>query len=170
VRAVFENVDEVEALAGIDASMMSSSQGITSPWLTLEMHPGEALVSLSEPNLERVISLRNGSEGFVASWALPVVQHGIIGYDPARDLPGLLAAGDGEYWRRREGEEAPAALSSATAAYWCFFGDYQERTFERMQVVVDRLSDAMAPGATSIFNALIHPAYEPSVLLTAFTR
>ncbi len=169
VRAVLDGV-EVEALKGIDASMMHAAERTCSPWLTMALRPGEARVSLSEPNRECVISLRNGCEGFVASWALPIVQQGVIGYYPAEDLPVLLSAGAGEYWCLREGEEAPSALAKATAAYACFFGDYEERTFERIQVVVERLARAMGPGTPFIFNAVIHPAHEPAVLLTAFTR
>lgn len=169
VRAVLEQV-EVEALKGLGASSMRATGSSCSPWLTMQLRPGRALLTLSEPNSECVISLRNGCEGFVASWALPIVQHGVIGYDPGRDLPLLLASGTGEYWCLREDEEAPSALARATAAYWCFFGDYQQRTFERMEVVVERLSDAMAPATPFIFNTGIHPAHEPSVLLTVFTR
>lgn len=169
VRAVLENV-EVEALKGIGASRMRPTDTTCSPWLTVALRPGEALVTLQEPKSEAVISLRNGCEGFVASWALPVVEHGVIGFSPHEELPHQLCAGTGEYWCLREDEEAPAALAKATAAYWCFFGDYEERAFERMRVVVDRFTRAMGPSTPFIFNAVIHPAHEPSVLLTVFAR
>lgn len=137
--------------------------------MTLELKPGEARISLEEPNSECVISLRNGCEGFVASWALPVVQPGLIGYDPGRELPLLLASGAGEYWCLAEGAALPASLREAAAVYACFFGDYEHRTFERMQVEVERFTRATGPGVSFIFNAAFHWAHEPAVLLTVFT-
>jgi hypothetical protein len=169
VRAVLENV-EVEALTGIGASRMRAAESTCSPRLTIVLRPGQARVSLEEMNSECVISLRNGCECFVASWALPVVEPGVIGFAPHEDLPLQLSAGTGEYWYLREGEAPPAALGRATAAYCCFFGDYEERTFERMQVVVDRLTRAMGSATPFIFNTALHPAHEPAVLLTVFTR
>lgn len=169
VRAVLESV-EVEALTGIGASRMRAAKSTCSPWMTMYLQPGRArLVLMEEPRIAAVVSLRNGCEGFVASWALPMVQPGIIGFSPHDDLP-HLCAGTGEYWRLKECDEPPAALSGATGAYWCFFGDYEERAFERMQVVVERFTRAMGPATPFIFNAVLHPAHEPAVLLTAFTR
>jgi len=138
--------------------------------MTLELQPGKARVSLREPERECVVSLRDGCEGFVASWALPVVQPGIIGYDPGRDLPLLLASGAGEYWYLTEGAALPASLRDAAAVYACFFGDYEHRTFERMQVEVERFARAMGPATPFIFNTAFHWAHEPAVLLTVFTR
>lgn len=44
-------------------------------------------------------------------------------------------------------------------------------TFERMQATVERFTEAMAPEASFIFNAVIDQAHEPAVLLLmAFKR
>jgi hypothetical protein len=158
----------IEALTGVGASLLRRASATCSPWLRIDLEPGVARLSLPAPNRECVVSLRNGCEGFVASWALPVVQHGVIGYDPARELPLLLSSGAGEYWCLREGEGAPAALAGATAVYACFFGDYQQRTFERMQLVVERFTRELGPGANFIFNAVIDAAHEAALLLTVF--
>jgi len=169
VRAVLKDV-ALEALTGIAASMMRPAASTCRPWLTLELRLGEARITLSEPNRECAISLRTGCEGFVASWALPVVQHGLIGYDPWRELPALLGSGMGEYWRLAEGDRLPASLREADAAYACFFGNYEPMTLLRMSEKVEELSAHLQPGADLIFTDATGPHHAPALLLTAFTR
>ena len=105
-----------------------------------------------------VISLRNGCEGFVASWALPIVQHGVIGYYPHEDIPMLLSA---EYWCLAEGAPFPVSPRKTGAVYACFFGDYEERAASSMQH-----SRWWAPRTQATRRATPHPLL-PAAALTA---
>jgi hypothetical protein len=169
VLVVLKNAD-VGALTGIGANRLSRAVESCRPAMTVEVEGTEALVRWEPTRSESRISLRNGCESFLAAWALPVIDHGIIGYSPHEDLPALLAQGPGEFWQLSSSRSLllPITLRSARAAYGCFFGFYGLDVLSVVDTGVRKVQHAQPFGAEFIFTVALQPDHEPSFLMTTF--
>jgi hypothetical protein len=160
---------DVAALTGVGARWLCREALPEPPVMALDLGKDEATLYWDD-GAACPISLRNGCESFIAGWALPVVTHGPIGYDPGTDLPVLLSCGPGEYWRLpfRRRIQWPSALEHARSAYACFFGDWEPHSLFKLDSVAKQLDAQLDPSAHFIFNAVFAEQHEPAILLTAF--
>ncbi len=166
---------ERESLHGLAPEWLQkrnpSSRSSRLPDLGICISRDRARVRWMHSGDEAGISLRHGSRGFVASWALPLWGFGgYIGYYPHEDLPLILSLGDGEYLclDGNDNRRHFPAFSGYQLLFCCFFGAFD--TFQRLDDICRQLSPEADADDTNFVFTTARSEDPPEVLLSAFGR